>query len=76
MMLYLSRFSFFMIIFASIILGATDIYAQNVAKMDISKTGGKFSVWVQKQVSNFQDTMSQISESQFATFIGDGIKAA
>lgn len=75
-MLYLSRFSFFMIIFASIILGATDIYAQNVAKMDISKTGGKFSVWVQKQVSNFQDTMSQISESQFATFIGDGIKAA
>ena len=65
-----------MLILTSILLGGVNAHAQNVAKMDISKTGGKFSVWVQKQVTNFQDTMSQISESQFATFIGDGIKAA
>ncbi len=53
-----------------------DAYAQDIFKLDISKTGGKFADWVQKQQENYQTVMEQISESQFATFIGDGIKAA
>ena len=73
---HLFRFSCFLIVLISIVFWGTDVCAQNVAKMDVSKTGGKFSVWVQKQKTNFEDTMSQISESQFATFVGDGIKAA
>ena len=48
----------------------------NIAKSDYSKTGEKFSDWAKKQQENFQSTMEQISESQFATFIGDGIKSA
>lgn len=45
-------------------------------KLDPGKTAGKFTDWVQKQYENFQSTMEQISQSQFATTIGDGIKAA
>lgn len=55
---------------------SSDAIAQDIFKLDISKTGGKFSDWVQKQQENYQTVMEQISESQFATFIGDGIKAA
>lgn len=74
-MQYLYRLSCFVVLF-SIIFGGTNVYAQNIFKIDISKTAGKFSGWVQRQVGNFKETMSQISESQFATTIGDGIKAA
>ncbi len=50
--------------------------AQNPAKVDPPKTGQRFASWCKKQQNNFQNTMNSIKESQFATFIGDGIKAA
>ena len=63
------------LILLTVFVGSNAI-AQDIFKIDISKTGGKFSDWVQKQQENYQTVMEQISESQFATFIGDGIKAA
>ncbi len=67
---------YFLIILAVVILNAQTACAQNPFKLDISKTAGKISDGIQKIQENFQTTMEQISESQFATFIGNGIKAA
>ena len=59
-----------------LIFASPDAMSQNIFKLDFSKTAGKFADWVQKQYENFQSTMEQISQSQFATTIGDGIKSA
>ena len=75
-MKYLVVKNCFLIVLTALLLNGTPAAAQNPFKIDISKTGGKFADWVQKQQENFQTTMEQISESQFATFIGDGIKSA
>ena len=63
-------------IYAVICFSAIDALAQDVFKLDFSKTGGKVSDFVQKQQENYQEIMGQISESQFATTIGKGIDAA
>ncbi len=71
-------FKIWQILLVAIVLvfASSNVMAQNIAKLDFGKTGGKFADWVQKQYENFQSTMEQISQSQFATTIGDGIKAA
>ena len=66
----------FLIVLTTLLLCGGPAFAQNPFKLDGGKTAGKFADWVQKQQENFQTTMEQISESQFATFIGDGIKSA
>ena len=73
-MKYLVVKNCFLIVLTVLLLNGTPAAAQNPFKIDISKTAGKFADWLQKQQENFQTTMEQISESQFATFIGDGIK--
>ena len=66
----------FLTVFFAVFFAVSDVCAQDIFKIDTGKTAGKFSDWVQKQQENYQTVMEQISESQFATFIGDGIKSA
>lgn len=75
-MKYLSYINCFLVVLAILAFGSTNGRAQDVMKIDSGKTGGKFADWVNKQHENYQNTVEQISESQFATFVGDGIKAA
>lgn len=75
-MKYFSKISCFLIVLSVMSLVGTMSSAQDVMKIDSGKTGGKFADWAQKQQENYQNTVEQISESQFATFVGDGIKAA
>ena len=72
----LKKLSCFLIALSVLSFSGGDAYAQNVLKMDFLKTGGKFGNWVQKQAENFEKSMKEIGESQFATFIGKGIEAA
>ncbi|MBR2921994.1 MAG: hypothetical protein IKC10_01595 [Alphaproteobacteria bacterium] len=72
----LKKLSCFFIVLSALSFCGNDVYAQNVLKMDFLKTGGKFGNWVQKQAENFEKSMKEIGESQFAVFIGKGIDAA
>ena len=65
-----------LLILGLLVFSASPVFAQDIFKIDIGKTGGKFSDWVQKQRENYESVLEQISESQFATVIGDGIKSA
>ena len=65
-----------LLILGLLVFSALPVFAQDIFKIDIGKTGGKFSDWVQKQRENYESVLEQISESQFATVIGDGIKSA
>ncbi len=75
-MSWFKKLSCFLIILSALTFSGETAYAQNVFKLDFAKTPTKFGDWVQKQADNFQNAMKEIGESQFATFIGDGIKAA
>lgn len=48
----------------------------NPFNLDPAKSASALAGWVQRQFQNVQQTLSNISESQIATFVGDGIKAA
>lgn len=72
----ISKISWFLLVVGLLCSWSAGASAQDIFKIDISKTAGKFSDWVQKQRENYQTVMEQISESQFATVIGDGIKSA
>ena len=72
----IKRGYWFIIIFAIACFPAIDVFAQDVAKTDTSKTGGKVSDFAQKQQENYQEVMNKISESQFATTVGNKIDAA
>lgn len=72
----MKKLSYFFIILSALIFGGGDAYAQNILKMDLTRTSQRFAIWVQKQAENFQQAMKEIAESQFGTFIGKGIEAA
>ena len=42
--------------------------------IDVAKTSSAFTNWVQRQGDNLQKVLNNIGESQFGTFIGEGIK--
>lgn len=72
----IKKIGYFLIILSVLAFSGSNAYAQNVFKLDFIKTSQKFSIWVQKQAENFENAIKEISESQFATFIGKGIDAA
>ncbi len=76
-MKYCSWINCFLVVLALMISCVpSEAIAQDVMKSDPPKAGQRFSSWCKKQQDNYEKTMNSIKESQFATFIGDGIKAA
>ena len=75
-MSWVKKFSCFLIILSALTFSGRDAYALNVFKFDISRICPNFGTWVQKQQENFENAMKEITESQFAVFIGKGIEAA
>lgn len=64
--------------FLTIVLMAVALpaFAIDVTQQDPGKLGGKASDQVQKAKENYHQTMERISQNQYTTAVGDGIKSA
>lgn len=64
--------------FLTVMLMAVSLpaFAIDTTQQDAGKLGGKFSDQVQKAKENYHQTVERISQSQYATAVGKGIKSA
>ena len=72
----IKKLNCFLVILSAVIFCGNNAYAFNPIKVDPLKTSFKFGDLVQKQAEVFEEKMKEIGESQFATFIGNGIEAS
>lgn len=59
-----------------LVMTALPALAIDITQQDFGKLGGKASDQVQKAKENYQQTMERISQNQYTTAVGDGIKSA